>query len=167
MKQELELSNIEKIYLFNKANGLLDVKIEDAMIAREVGFLVSEDLELLESDVLGYDLCNEGLIKEEPSNHDELANLLVGIYGNKKYNIDDVTDVVDSIVDHHYFGVGFMLKIGMTMGDVNECFHIVADANMDKVGEKVNGKQSKGDKWVDPKEKMRAIVKQALMNKDK
>jgi predicted HAD superfamily Cof-like phosphohydrolase len=145
------LKHIENIAKFNRDRGLLDKGIN---IDLENSFLLSEELETLDVYAIGSEL---GLNNKS---HDELAKQIVIQYGKQfKDKEEEMVEYIDKVIDHYFFGVGAMLKMGLTPVEIESLFEFVENTNNNKPYKSINGKVIKGDEFIDPKGKIFQIIK--------
>jgi predicted HAD superfamily Cof-like phosphohydrolase len=145
------LKHIEQIEKFNKYRGLLDKGIN---IDLENSFLLSEELETLDVCAIGSEL---GLNNKS---HDELAKQIVIHYSKQfKNKEEEMVEFIDKVIDHFFFGVGAMLKIGLSPTQIEYLFECVESANHNKPKKSIDGKVIKDNSFIDPKYEINKIVK--------
>jgi predicted HAD superfamily Cof-like phosphohydrolase len=145
------LKHIKNIEKFNRERGLLDRGID---IDLENSFLLSEELETLDVSSLGLDL------RLNNKSHDELAKQIVIQYTKPfKNKEEEMVEYIDKVIDHFFFGVGAMLKMGLSPTQIEYLFECVENANNNKPNKSVDGKVIKDDSFVDPKEEIRRVIK--------
>jgi hypothetical protein len=145
------IKHIENIEKFNKDRGLLDKGIN---IDLENSFLLSEELETLDVYAIGSEL---GLNNKS---HDELAKQIVIQYGKQfKNKEEEMVEFIDKVIDHYIFGVGAMLKIGLSTTQIEYLFECVESANNNKPNKLIGGKVIKDNSFIDPKSEIKKIVK--------
>jgi len=152
------LKEIQSVKKFNDLRGLTAKGFNPV---RENTFLLSEELETLDHEDMAYDLLG---VLQLPSDfsHDHFAKHLTEGYGLTHSHTEHMVEYVDKVIDHWVFGIGGMIKMGMTPEQALECFQYVLEANELKPIGKVNndGKQEKGNDFelVDPKHKIRKLI---------
>jgi predicted HAD superfamily Cof-like phosphohydrolase len=145
------IKHIEQIEKFNKDRGLLDKELN---IDLENSFLLSEELETLDVFALGSEL---GLNNKS---HDELAKQIVIQYGKPfKNKEEEMVEFIDKVIDHFFFGVGAMLKMGLTPVQIEYLFECVESANHNKPKKSIDGKVIKDDSFIDPKEEIFRVLR--------
>lgn len=150
------IKHLKNIAEFNAVRGLLDKGFNPDL---ENGFLLSEELETLDF----YPLANK--LKMDIENHDDLARLMVLEYGTVMSDIDSKVNYCDKVVDHYFFGIGGMLKMGLNFKDIEDMFTAVEEANTAKGRQRVNGKIVKDSSFeaIDPKHIIRKIIEEKEM----
>jgi hypothetical protein len=145
------IKHIENIEKFNRDRGLLDKEFN---IDLENSFLLSEELETLDVYAIGLEL---GLNNKS---HDELAKQIVIQYGKPfKNREEEMVELIDKIIDHYFFGVGAMLKMGLSSTQIEYLFECVQNANNNKPSKSMDGKIIKGSNFIDPKEEINRVVR--------
>jgi predicted HAD superfamily Cof-like phosphohydrolase len=145
------IKHIENIEKFNRDRGLLDKELN---IDLENSFLLSEELETLDVYAIGSEL---GLNNKS---HDELAKQIVTQYTKQfKNREEEMVEFIDKVIDHFFFGVGAMLKMGLTPVQIEYLFEFVENTNNHKPNKLINGKVIKDDSFVDPKEEIFRVVR--------
>jgi predicted HAD superfamily Cof-like phosphohydrolase len=145
------LKHIENIDKFNRDRGLLDKGIN---IDLENSFLLSEELETLDVYAIGSEL---GLNNKS---HDELAKQIVLHYGKQfKNREEELVEFIDKVIDHFYFGIGAMLKMGLTPVEIESLFEFVENANNSKPSKSIDGKVIKDYSFIDPKSEIFRVVR--------
>jgi predicted HAD superfamily Cof-like phosphohydrolase len=145
------IKHIENIAKFNRDRGLLDKELN---IDLENSFLLSEELETLDVYAIGSEL---GLNNKS---HDELAKQIVIQYAKPfKNREEEIVEYIDKVIDHFYFGIGAMLKIGLSPTQIEYLFECVESANNNKPNKSIDGKIIKDNSFIDPKSEIYKIVK--------
>jgi predicted HAD superfamily Cof-like phosphohydrolase len=145
------IKNIEK---FNKDRGLLDRGFNPEL---ENSFLLSEELETLDVNEIG------SMLGLNHDSHDKLAKQIVIQYTKPfKNKEEELVEYIDKVIDHFYFGIGGMLKMGLSPSQIEYLFECVENANNNKPKKSIDGKVIKDDNFVDPKEEINRIVKMVL-----
>jgi predicted HAD superfamily Cof-like phosphohydrolase len=145
------IKHIENIEKFNRDRGLLDKGIN---IDLENSFLLSEELETLDVYALGSEL---GLNNKS---HDELAKQIVIQYTKPfKNREEELVEYIDKVIDHYFFGVGAMLKMGLSPTQIEYLFEYVENTNNHKPNKLIYGKVIKDDSFIDPKSEINKVIK--------
>jgi predicted HAD superfamily Cof-like phosphohydrolase len=150
-KEKKMIKHIENIAKFNKDRGLLDKGLN---IDLENSFLLSEELETLDVYAIGSEL---GLNNKS---HDELAKQIVTQYTKQfKNREEELVEYVDKVIDHFYFGIGAMLKMGLSPTQIEYLFEFVENTNNHKPNKLIDGKVIKDDSFIDPKSEINKVIK--------
>jgi predicted HAD superfamily Cof-like phosphohydrolase len=151
LKEKKMIKHIENIEKFNRDRGLLDKGIN---IDLENSFLLSEELETLDVYALGSEL---GLNNKS---HDELAKQIVIQYTKPfKNREEELVEYIDKVIDHYFFGVGAMLKMGLSPTQIEYLFEYVENTNNHKPNKLIYGKVIKDDSFIDPKSEINKVIK--------
>jgi len=111
---------------------------------------MSESLELIDNEKM-----RNALMVDNVSN-DDYAKLLVEQYRVSESSLDEAVRFVDSGIDNFIFWSGALMKMGLTMGTIENMMHIVAEANLTKSGGTTkDGKNVKGSQFTPPDEELR------------
>ena len=72
---------------------------------------------------------------------------------------------VDAVIDLLYFGIGFLIRMGLSEDEINRCFQAVHNANMAKKAGVVPKRSTEGvvdatkpEDWVSPEEAIAEIL---------
>ena len=159
---------VQRIYDFNKDNGLLERGYDDFL---ECSFQVEEALEhlyfepllsILESTHPSYIVTpNHGEISAKDVSRAILTHCIEPVDGRTLSDtcIADV-DRLDKACDAIVFAVGSMAKLGLTPTQIHEALNIVMDANLAKSGcpKDAEGKLMKPNNFPNPEPRLQALL---------
>jgi predicted HAD superfamily Cof-like phosphohydrolase len=152
------IKHIEAIEKFNKDRGLLDKGFNHNL---ENSFLLSEELETLNAESIGLQLFKCGGM-----HHDRLAKIIISKHKKEFGSLEEEKiEYIDKVIDHFYFGIGGMLKIGLSPSQIEYLFECVEYANANKPKKSVDGKVVKDENFSDPKEEIRKVVRSLNVRK--
>lgn len=135
---------VERIYEFNKANGLLEKGYDDFL---ESSFQIEEALEKFDLETL------PNLIGGNPK---EVSRQ---ICKSLKFIGSDV-DRLDKAIDAVVYAIGSMAKLGLSPSQIDAAINLVCDANEAKLGcpKDEHGKLCKPANFPNPEPKLAAIL---------
>lgn len=146
---------VQRIYDFNRDNGLLEKKYSDYL---ESSYQIEEalegfDLELLASQLFPIERA------EDTCNAKYLSRHIVTLAAGQKMSLADV-DRLDKACDAIVFAVGSMAKLGLKPAQIHEALNIVMDANQAKTGcpKDSEGKLLKPDNFPNPEPRLQALL---------
>ena len=159
---------VQRIYDFNKDNGLLERGYDDFL---ECSFQVEEALEhlyfepllgILEDSHPKYSVTSpHEVISAKDVSRAILTHCIEPIDGRTLSDtcIADV-DRLDKACDAIVFAVGSMAKLGLTSTQIHEALNIVMDANLAKSGcpKDSEGKLLKPDNFPDPEPRLQELL---------
>lgn len=150
---------VQRIYDFNKDNGLIDKGYSDFL---ESSFQIEEALEGFgDLPYLQCRLHSDGDYHEELCNPKELSRQIVRLaeMDSKPTNMSDV-DRLDKACDAVVFAIGSMAKLGLSPAQIHQALNIVMDANQAKLNAKCDseGKLGKPENFVGPEGELQKIL---------
>ena len=145
---------VQRIYDFNKDNGLLDKGYDDFL---ESSFQIEEALE-------GFPMCTlaQKLGKNQDyANPKDVSRLILKYsqdYAPELLDVDRLDKACDAIV----FAVGSIAKLGLKPAQIHEALNIVMDANLAKSGcpKDTEGKLLKGSSFEGPEKTLQRLLDQ-------
>lgn len=142
------MTALEKIEYFNRTAGLLDLGYSDT---RESAYPIEEALE-------GFENLQYLDIDTHEYTPKEISRAIVDTVHNGK-PIEDV-DRFDKHLDAIVFAYGSLLKLGLSLEQINAGLNIVMDANLTKlsVGKDPTGKQLKPSNFISPEPLLQEIL---------
>ena len=141
---------VQRIYDFNKDNGLLDKGYSDFL---ESSFQIEEALEGFDIKEVSQNTTDYRLTT---SSAKELSRYILD---REKFIGTDV-DRLDKACDAIVFAVGSMAKLGLTPSQIHEALNIVMDANLAKSGcpKDAEGKLLKPDNFPNPEPRLQMLL---------
>lgn len=149
-------SFVERIYNFNKVNGLLDKPYDDFL---ESSFQIEEALEGFDMIYFSKDLLDEFTTPRSFSAMDpkDISRAIVRSTG--EFTGTDV-DRADKAIDAIVFAVGSLAKLGLSPSQIDRAIHIVMDANEAKNGcpKDSEGKLMKPSNFPTPEPRLQSLL---------
>ena len=140
---------VQRIYDFNKDNGLLEKGYSDYL---ESSYQIEEALEPFQVTYLA------DLLVCEPT-HKQVSRAIVEC---TKFGDHPTTDVdrLDKACDAIVFAVGSMAKLGLIPSQIHAALNIVMDANLAKSGcpKDAEGKLLKGSSFEGPEPRLQMLL---------
>ena len=146
---------VQRIYDFNKDNGLLEDGYSDYL---ESSFQVEEALEGFNLEALASQLYSSER-PEDICNAKYLSRHIITMAKGQKMSLADV-DRLDKACDAIVFAVGSIAKLGLTPTQIHEALNIVMDANLAKSGcpKDAEGKLLKPDTFPNPEPRLQMLL---------
>jgi predicted HAD superfamily Cof-like phosphohydrolase len=146
-------SFVERIYNFNKVNGLLDKPYDDFL---ESSFQIEEALEGFNIKRISEEFTSTPFTTDVPKVF--ARRILVG----EKFRDIKLPDVdrADKAIDAIVFAVGSLSKLGLSPSQIDRALHIVMDANEAKNGcpKDSEGKLMKPSNFPNPEPRLQALL---------
>ena len=141
---------VQRIYDFNKDNGLLDKGYSDFL---ESSFQIEEALEGFDIKEVSQNTTDYRLTT---SSAKELSRYILD---REKFIGTDV-DRLDKACDAIVFAVGSIAKLGLKPAQIHEALNIVMDANLAKSGcpKDAEGKLLKPDNFPNPEPRLQMLL---------
>ena len=141
---------VQRIYDFNKDNGLLDKGYSDFL---ESSFQIEEALEGFDIKEVSQNTTDYRLTT---SSAKELSRYILD---REKFIGTDV-DRLDKACDAIVFAVGSIAKLGLKPAQIHEALNIVMDANLAKSGcpKDTEGKLLKPDNFPNPEPRLQLLL---------
>jgi predicted HAD superfamily Cof-like phosphohydrolase len=154
MKEEYNMNFLKQIEEFNRKAGLLEMGFNDK---RENSFIIEEALEGGVLDTLNHMLNIE--IESTPKDTARVIAQMIYETSITEISLSDV-DRLDKAADIIVFAVGSMLKLGLTIKQIEKAMGIVCEANLAKLtaNKDAYGKQLKPEGWVAPEDKLKQLL---------
>ena len=152
---------VQRIYDFNKDNGLLengyDDFLESSFQIEEAleGFYLDSILSIIESS---HPTCYEKATAKDVSRA-IVTHCIEPVDGRNMEALSDV-DRLDKACDAIVFAVGSIAKLGLTPTQIHEALNIVMDANSAKSGcpKDAEGKLLKPDTFPNPEPRLQMLL---------
>ena len=149
---------VERIYDFNKDNGLLEKGYDDFL---ESSFQIEEALEgFRDLPYLATRLHSEQESHEENFNPREISRQIIRLASmDDKTPISDV-DRLDKAIDAIVYAIGSIAKLGLNPDQINKAINIVMDANSAKTGcpKDEYGKLMKPENFPEPEPRLQELL---------
>ena len=156
---------VQRIYDFNKDNGLLEngysdflessFQIEEAL----EGFELESVLPILENSHPDYSQSpHYGAVTAKDVARALISHCVYPVNG-KRVSVKDV-DRLDKACDAIVFGVGSIAKLGLTPSQIHQALNIVMDANQAKTGcpKDAEGKLMKPSNFPNPEPRLQELL---------
>lgn len=156
---------VQRIYDFNKDNGLIDKGYSDFL---ESSFQIEEALEGFNSlqslaNILTDEEC-EPRVRDDASPKN-ISRAIVQVAKEGSYMTDStfrISDVdrLDKACDAIVFAVGSMAKLGLSPSQIHQALNIVMDANQAKTGcpKDAEGKLMKPSNFPNPEPRLQELL---------
>ena len=148
---------VERIYDFNKDNGLFEKGYDDFL---ESSFQIEEALEgFTDLPELAKVLSRSDIITVKSDSPKDLSRAIVALASTE---CDDISDVerLDKACDAVVYAIGSMAKLGLTTKQIHQAINIVMDANRAKTGcpKDEHGKLMKPSNFPEPQPSLQELL---------
>ena len=148
---------VQRIYDFNKDNGLLENGYSDFL---ESSFQIEEALEGFDINRISEELTSAPFTTDSPKVF--ARRILVG----EKFRETVLSDIdrLDKHIDSIVYDIGAIAKLGLTPAQLLQAISIVMDANEAKTGcpKDAEGKLMKPDNFPNPEPRLQALLDKNL-----